>query len=95
MSGTSERGFTLIEVVVALIIISVAFTALLDILSNATRKLSHSENTFDNLLVLDRKLKLGDHEGLKIESRSLPDFPRIKEVTYSYDGIYFIRYEIR
>lgn len=95
MYGTSERGFTLIEVVVALIIISIAFTTLLDVLSSTTRKLENSEGTFEDFITLDRKLKLGDHEGLEVKSRKLPDFPRIKEITYFYKSTFFIRYEAR
>ena len=83
------------EIVVALIVISVAFTALLDLLSGATGRLEKSERMFMDLLTLDGKLKLGDHDGLEVKRRSLPDFPRIKEVNYSYGDLFFVRYEAR
>ncbi len=63
MSGTSERGFTLIEVLIALTVISVAFTSLLEILSTAAGGLEKAQRRFENLIVLDRKLKEGVSKG--------------------------------
>jgi len=94
MSGTC-KGFTLVEVLLALIILSVCFTVLLDLISDATKGLEEGESTFSNLLTLDRKLKLFDYEGLDVNIKELPDFPRIKEVTYSYKNLSLTRYEAR
>lgn len=95
MSGNSERGFTLIEVLIALTVVSVAFTVLLETLSQAMRGYRRAEETFSNMLVLDSKLKEGDHEGVKVHSKKLPDFPNMREVVYSYGDVFFIRYEVK
>ncbi len=93
--GTSEDGFTLLEVVIALSIIAIAFTTLLEVLSVASSKYEDSRDTFEDMVFLDRKLKEKNHEGIDVRRRELPDFPKIKEVTYSYRGIFFIRYEAK
>ncbi len=93
MYGVSERGFTLLEVVVALMIISVAFTVLLEFLSDSARRLEEAERTFEGILLLDSKLKRNDHEGVEVKRRTLPDFPNIREAVYSWKSIFFVRYE--
>jgi len=95
MCGSCERGFTLMEVLVALIILSGAFTVLLEVLSRAAENYGWAEKTFRDVLILDGKLKLGDYEGLEVRRRSLPDFPKVKEITYSYGEIYFVEYELK
>ena len=94
-SGNCEKGFTLIEVLVALTVVAVAFTILFETLSSAGKKYEEAEELFEAVLRLDAKLKLGDHEGVEVKERTLPDFPRIKEKVYSYRGVFFIRYEGR
>ncbi len=95
MYGSSERGFTLIELLIAVTIIGVAFTPLLEVLSSSASRYSSSRETFGNLVVLDRKLKEGNHQGLQVSRKRLPDFPAISEVVYSLDGLFFVRYEAR
>lgn len=95
MSGASDGGFTLLEVVVALVIVSVAFTVLLEFLSDSARRLEEAERTFEDVLLLDSKLKRGDHEGLEVKRKRLPDFPSIKEAVYRYGEVFFVRYEAR
>jgi len=94
-SGRSNGGFTLLEVVVALTVIAIAFTTLLEILSRAAAVYEESRALLESVLYMDEKLKRRDHEGLEVERRRLPDFPQINEVIYSRDGVFFIRYETR
>ncbi len=95
MSGRYSGGFTLLEVVVALTIISIAFTTLLEMISFARKKYEESRETFRTMLILDGKLKEGNHEGIEVKRERVPDFPAIEEVTYSYGGLFFVRYEKR
>ncbi|WP_457600653.1 type II secretion system protein [Hydrogenivirga sp.] len=95
MSGTYKGGFTLLEVVIALTLIAVSFTTLLEVLSFATSKYEEAREVLRDMLVLDKKLKEGNHEGLIVKRKRLPDFPAIEEVIYSYKGLFFVRYEQR
>ncbi|GEM_PF-971498 len=89
------RGFTLVEVLVAILIIGGAFTSLLTLLSNSRVHFSKSRETFERMVFLDSKLKLGNHEDIAVERHPVPDFPAIKEATYTYKDVFFIRYEPR
>ncbi len=91
--GRYKRGFTLIEVLIALIIIATAFTALLELLSRSRANFSDARKTFEEMVILDRKLKLGDHTDVVVNRTPVPDFPAIKEAIYSYGDVFFIRYE--
>ncbi len=91
MCGTC-KGFTLIEVLIALSVIAVAFTILLEILSLSRKSYEGSVEMFRKVVYLDRKLKERDHEGIQVRKERLPDFPSIEEVTYTYEGIFFVQY---
>ncbi len=95
MTLTSGRyeGFTLIEVVIALSIIAVAFTTLLEVLSYLTKEISSAEERLKDVITLDRKVKEGDLEGVSVERRDVPDYPVVREVTYRLGGVFLIRYE--
>jgi prepilin-type N-terminal cleavage/methylation domain-containing protein len=92
MSGRYE-GFTLVEVLVALMLIAVPFMVLLEILSTAKERYERGRDEFGRFIFLDRKLKERNLEGLEVHRRKLPDFPAIEEVIYSHEGIFFVRYE--
>ncbi len=95
MYGISEKGFTLLELLIAITIIGISFTVLLEVLSSSAREYSSSDESFRTFLELDKKLKERNYEGLEVKEEKLPDFPSAKEVTYSLDGLFFIKYEVR
>ena len=94
MSGTS-KGFTLLEVVIALTVIAIGFTALMELISVARSRLAEAEITFEDFLYLDGRVKRRDYEGLEVKEEKLPDFPRIVETTYAYRDVFFVRYKVR
>lgn len=94
MYGTS-KGFTLLEVVIALTVIAVGFTTLIEFISVARERLARAEETFTNFLYLDGKVKRRNYEGLDVKEVKLPDFPRIVETTYAYRDVFFVRYKVR
>ena len=97
MTSTCGRyeGFTLVEVVVALSIIAISFTVLIDTITSLGRETGRAEERFLKLVTLDRKVKEGDHEGVEITRTEVPDFPKAKEVVYSLEEVFLVRYEIR
>ncbi|MDQ7039126.1 MAG: prepilin-type N-terminal cleavage/methylation domain-containing protein [Aquificota bacterium] len=92
MSGRSE-GFTLLEVVIALSVIAVAFTTLIEVLSYLGKEVERSEKTLSDLIALDRKVKEGDLQGLSVERVEVPDYPVVRGVVYRKGELFLIRYE--
>ncbi len=93
-SGT-YRGFTLLEVVIAISIIAVTFTVLFEVLSVALSRYEDAKTKFNNIIFLDTKIKERNFEGIEIKRKRLPDFPRITEKMYIYQDVYFIELEAR
>ncbi|MGB9767249.1 MAG: type IV pilus modification PilV family protein [Sulfurihydrogenibium sp.] len=88
------RGFTLIEVLIAIVIVGVSFTVLFELLYRGQKDLSEAKNLFYNFLIVDGKLKQGDLSNLSITTReinvmSLP----ILERTYEKNGVYIRTYQ--
>ncbi len=92
-SGRSEGGFTLLELLIAITLIAVAFTTLLEILARSGAVYERSRKLFEEMLYVDEKLKRGEHRDLEVQRRKLPDFPRIREAIYSHGEVFFVRYE--
>lgn len=92
MSG--NRGFTLIEVLIAIVIIAVAFGVLFDLLYKAKKDIEVCEKNFSDTAQLDSKIKLGKYEGLNLKVRQLPDYPEITEKQYTFGEAVIYRYEI-
>ncbi len=90
-----DKGFTLIETVIALSIIVISFTVFLDLLARTRYVIAEEQKRFNDMVKLDTKIKLGDMKDVKVQKRSMEDFPGLVEVIYQYGSIYFKRYEQR
>lgn len=90
-----NRGFTLIEVVIALVIIAFAFGVLLDLLYKAKKDIEVSHKIFADTVELDSKIKLGKYEGLNLMVREVPGYPEITEKQYNFGEAVIYRYEIK
>jgi len=93
MSG--NKGFTLIEVVIAVTIIAIAFGVLLDLLYKAKEDIEISEKIFTDTVELDSKVKLENFEGLNLMVREVPGYPEITEKQYTFGEAVIYRYEIK
>ncbi len=93
LTSGKDKGFTLIETVIALTIIVISFTVFLDLLARARYVLEKEKIRFEDMVMLDTKIKLGDLEGVSVRKRSMQDFPGLIEVIYEYGTVYFKRYE--
>lgn len=92
---SGNRGFTIIEVIIAIVILVIAFGVLFDMLLKAKKDIESSKRVFENTIELDRKIKLKDFENIEISEKNLPDYPKVIEKTYTYGSIYFVIYEIK
>jgi len=72
MEPLNNRGFTLIEVVVALLILVITFTILYNLLHSAGNQYSKTKKEWENFLCAVKKEKGEeiDYKGFKIEVRS-------------------------
>lgn len=90
-----NRGFTLIEVLIALTILVISFGVLFEIISKATGDLDRAQKTFENVLFIDRKVKLNDLKDIETQQRSLSTYPQILERQYRYGDVFLTEYEIK
>ncbi len=95
MSGQCEKGFTLVELLIAFVIVAVTFSSLLDLLSTGLSLYDGSNQKFEDLITLDAKVKEGKLKDIKVHEAEVPDFPRVKEVIYTYGDIFIVRYYVR
>jgi len=91
----SCKGFTLIETLIALSIIVITFTVFLDLLARARYMLEEETKRFEDMVILDTKIKRGELKDVEIRESTVKDFPELKEVIYIYNTVYFKRYEQR
>ncbi|WP_297057599.1 prepilin-type N-terminal cleavage/methylation domain-containing protein [Thermosulfurimonas sp.] len=95
-----KSGFTLIEVLVALIILVVAYTALLHLHILAIHTLTRSENLFSEVSRLELFLAGEPVEGVKVERRTfkvkgLAIQEEIYRVSQGNETAYYRLYERR
>ncbi len=83
MFGTC-RGFTLIEVLIALSVLVITFSVLFELLLSARRDYELARNLFQDMSLLNNKILENRLEGVQVRERELKDYPGIKEVELSY-----------
>ena len=92
----SKEGFTLIEVLIATVILGITFTVLLGLLYQAQRDLNIAKTVSYNFLILDSSIKEGRYEGINIKTREINilSIPVI-ETTYEKNGVYIKTYQAK
>jgi prepilin-type N-terminal cleavage/methylation domain-containing protein len=83
MFGTC-RGFTLIEVLIALSVSVITFSVLFELLLSARKDYELARNLFQDMNLLNNKILENRLEGVRVRERELKDYPGIKEVELSY-----------
>jgi prepilin-type N-terminal cleavage/methylation domain-containing protein len=89
------KGFTLLEVLVATVLLGLFFSVLFDLLSNARRDYYSSQLLYTDMLILNNKLILNQREDLEVKKGSLKDYPQIEETTYSYGKAQVYTYNLK
>jgi prepilin-type N-terminal cleavage/methylation domain-containing protein len=83
MFGTC-RGFTLIEVLVALSVLVITFSVLFELLLSARKDYELAKSLYQDMNLLNNKILENRLEGVQVRERELRDYPGIKEVELSY-----------
>jgi prepilin-type N-terminal cleavage/methylation domain-containing protein len=83
MFGTC-RGFTLIEVLIALSVLVITFSVLFELLLSARKDYELAKNLYQDMSILNNKILENRLEGVQVRERELKDYPGIKEVELSY-----------
>jgi prepilin-type N-terminal cleavage/methylation domain len=83
MFGTC-RGFTLIEVLVALSVLVITFSVLFELLLSARKDYELAKSLYQDMGLLNNKILENRLEGVQVRERELRDYPGIKEVELSY-----------
>jgi prepilin-type N-terminal cleavage/methylation domain-containing protein len=83
MSGTC-RGFTLIEVLIALSVLVITFSVLFELLLSARKDYELAKSLYQDMGLLNNKILENRLEGVQVRERELKDYPGIKEVELSY-----------
>ena len=83
MFGTC-RGFTLIEVLIALSVLVITFSVLFELLFFARKDYELAKSLYQDMGLLNNKILENRLEGVQVRERELKDYPGIKEVELSY-----------
>jgi len=78
------RGFTLIEVLVALSVLVITFSVLFELLLSARKDYELANSLYQDMNLLNNKILENRLEGVQVRERELKDYPGIKEVELSY-----------
>jgi prepilin-type N-terminal cleavage/methylation domain-containing protein len=83
MFGTC-KGFTLIEVLIALSVLVITFSVLFELLLSARKDYELAKSLYQDMGLLNNKILENRLEGVRVRERELKDYPGIKEVELSY-----------
>jgi len=83
MFGTC-KGFTLLEVLVALTVLAIGFGVLFELLANAQREYQLSKELYEDVIFLSNAILQNKFDLVEVKERNLKDYPNIKEVELKY-----------
>jgi prepilin-type N-terminal cleavage/methylation domain-containing protein len=83
MFGTC-RGFTLIEVLIALSVLVITFSVFFELLLSARKDYELAKSLYEDMSLLNNKILENRLDGVQVRERELKDYPGIKEVELSY-----------
>ncbi len=90
-----NKGFTLLELMVAIVILAVGFSVVFELLSKARIDYTQAQTLQEDLLELNKALVEGKTEGLLVGKRTLEDYPEVEEVSYRLGSAEILVYELR
>lgn len=90
-----SKGFTLLELVVAIAVVGVGFSVVFDLLSQIRLEYAQAESLQKDLIKLNNALVEGGHEGLEVRKRTLEDYPSVEEVSYRLGSAEIFVYQLK
>lgn len=90
-----NRGFTLLELVLAIAMLAVGFGVIFEVLSRARLEHSYTHSLKEDLLELNSRLVEGRKEGLEEEKKVLEDYPELEEVSYRLGSAEIFTYQLK
>jgi len=83
MFGTC-RGFTLIEVLIALSVLVITFSVLFELLLSVRKDYEVAKSLYQDMSILNNKILENKLDGVQVRERELRNYPGIKEVELFY-----------
>ncbi|MFN3598518.1 MAG: type II secretion system protein [Aquificaceae bacterium] len=77
-----NKGFTLLELLVAIALMAVGFSVVFEVLSKARLDYSYTKSLSKDLIDLNNLLVKGEADPFISQRRTLEDYPQIEEITY-------------
>ncbi|MCS6876086.1 MAG: prepilin-type N-terminal cleavage/methylation domain-containing protein [Aquificaceae bacterium] len=90
-----SRGFTLLELMVAIVVLAVGFSVISDVISNTRLEYSNAEGLKSDLVELNNRLVEGKVEGLQQQKKTLEDYPQVEEVVYRLGSAELVLYQLK
>jgi len=90
-----NRGFTLLELLVALVVLAVGFSVVFEVLSFARLEYSSAYELSGDIIKLNNALVEGKTEGLEVEKKSLEDYTQLEEVSYRLGSAEVFIYKLK
>jgi prepilin-type N-terminal cleavage/methylation domain-containing protein len=87
--AVKNKGFTLLEVLIALAILTSSFLVLFQLVYQARANYFNSKQTFENLLYIDSKIKEGNYSDLNVSNSQIEILGiKINKTTFEKNSVY-------
>ncbi len=90
-----NKGFTLLELMVAIVVLAVGFSVVFEVLSKARLDYAQANSLERDMIELNKALLEGKTEDLLSQARTLEDYPQVEEVSYRLGSAEFFLYGLK
>ncbi|MFN7065209.1 MAG: type II secretion system protein [Aquificaceae bacterium] len=90
-----SKGFTLLELLVAITLVAVGFSVVFEVLSKARLDYSYARSLSEDLIELNNLLVKGDADPLISQRKTLEDYPQIEEINYRLGQADILLYRVK
>lgn len=94
--AVKNEGFTLLEVLVALAILTSSFLVLFQLVYQARANYFNSKQTFESLLYIDSKIKENDFSDINISNSQIEILGvKVNKTTFEKNGVYIDTFDAK